>query len=242
MSHVLFSGFTDINRCSFSNVKFPPLHGRNAIFDEPELLEKSGLNEYFCGSCASTILMEKKIEPKEIIDGVRAYLCPICGTPLEELDEESRYEYLASTYEALRENYESKNRYVEAGDFYIGEMEARKKWLKSREKETITKRISDWGYREMITAYKWLSLYGESAALPLLWILITAGIFALAFSQSQAMDLKNAISASLLTIYQTPPPDIPGILALPERLLGLLFNALFILALNRKFRRKGKIS
>ena len=55
------------------------------------------------------------------------------------------------------------------------------------------------------------------------------------------MNFQNALSGSLLTLYQTPPPDIPGIFALPERLFGLLFNALFILALNRKFRRKGRV-
>jgi len=127
---------------------------------------------------------------------------------------------------------------VEAGDFYIGEMEARKKWLKYREKKRITKKISDWGYRRMIDVYKSLSLYGESAALPLIWILTVAGIFAGVFYFSLSMGLNEALSASFLTIYQTPPSQIPPILALPERLLGLLSNALFVLTLNRKFKRK----
>ncbi len=190
---------------------------------------------FWCTNCSS-LFIDTKGEGK---------FCPLCfipnkGNRIYRMEKEELYDLMLSTYEFLRENYESHNRHVEAGEFYIMEMDARKKWLKSREKNRWIKRISDWGYTQMVRAYRWLSLYGESAILPVFWIVMSGIIFASVFSFTQNMGIFDALSASFLTLYQNPPLNMPPILALPERLLGLLLNALFILALNRKFKRRGR--
>jgi uncharacterized protein YjbI with pentapeptide repeats len=223
---------------------------RDAICDEIEGWNES-LPYYWCPSCSS-LLVGKNIQK-----------CPICGFEnINRVEKAEFYEYLMIAYEKLRENYEMNNRHVEAGDFYIGEMEARKKWLEYREKKS-PKRTDVW-HKQLIEIYRILSLYGESVFRPIFWLLSFSIVFAYVFYVfsnglniplydgielyvpkmffNRPIDLLTSVGYSLSTMYQNPPPEIPLIFALPERLLGLLFNALFILALNRKFRRKGRVS
>ncbi len=197
------------------------------------------INHNWCRECSSLVLVKENER------------CPICNSEnLDEIDEKEIYEYITIAYEQLRLNYELHNRHTEAGMFYIGEMESKRKnpdeyfYLGIAGKQKEKKPFLLWIKRNLYPTsfYKYFSLYGESLYRPIAWIFGFGIFFSLIFDMYLKMDIQNALSASFLTMYQTPPPDIPGILALPERLLGLLFNTLFILALNRKFRRKGKIS
>jgi hypothetical protein len=84
-------------------------------------------------------------------------------------------------YSQLRKNYDQRFLFNESSHFFIGEMEAIKKFLrdggdgKSPSERRRNKVTSYAAY----SLYKWLGMYGESAVLPFIWMGIIIGIFAL---------------------------------------------------------------
>lgn len=79
------------------------------------------------------------------------------------------WQLIAQLYRRIRANYEENLRYSEAGDFYIGEMEMRKK-----AETSFLKKLP-------LLLYKAISNYGESYYRPLCWILTILLLFPILF-------------------------------------------------------------
>jgi hypothetical protein len=79
------------------------------------------------------------------------------------------YALIARLYRWLRANYEQNLRYPEAGDFYIGEMEMRRK-----AENSVLKKLP-------LLFYKAMSNYGESYYRPLCWIAVILLFFPILF-------------------------------------------------------------
>jgi uncharacterized protein YjbI with pentapeptide repeats len=165
-------------------------------------------------------------------------------------------------YNQLQLNYEATGRYHEAGEFFVGAMEMRRRG--KREK---------WFIRKGLFFYKWFSLYGERPVRVLIWLVFLALLFGFlnlvvgiqpikasieisvinrnVFSLKALGDLgfwydyMQAIIASLWpisfnkieTAYVVGNSSIGMVLKISETITGYFFISLFILAMNRKFRR-----
>jgi hypothetical protein len=79
---------------------------------------------------------------------------------------------VSKIYNQLRKNYESRLAFNEASNFYIGEMECIRKAFSNKSKLGKLQGFLYW-------VYKWLGMYGESIALPLMWTVITISFFAI---------------------------------------------------------------
>ena len=179
------------------------------------------------------ILREGKIE--NILKNIRKKLDE------DRLEQEMELmEAIAQTYRQLRMAYELSLQYPEAGDFYIGEMEMkrlnavfRKKPIKNRLLRFLIQNFS------LTAFYKYFSYYGECYWLPLLWISLIIIGFSAFYYNHYNLTWNQAIENSFSTFFQMPPSNtkIPILAIAVERLLGLIFTALFILALRRKFKK-----
>ena len=150
--------------------------------------------------------------------------------------------FVAEAYRRLRKNYESNLRYPEAGDFYIGEMEMKRLSATFRGNEVKNKIVKFLFQNFSLTSfYKYFSLYGENYWLSLIWILMTILIFSAVYHYCYGFEQLQAIEASIATFLQYPPNQqnikLPILLTLSERLAGITFIALFVLALRRRFKR-----
>ena len=134
--------------------------------------------------------------------------------------------------------------YPYAGDFYIGEMEMRRRNAKLFGRRVKNKILRFFIQNFSLTAfYKYFSLYGENYWLPLVWIFLTIILFGYVLS---LMGIPNPWGASAFTFFQMPPKYVETLFefsfwlsmaVLLERLAGVLFTALFVLALRRKFKK-----
>ncbi|MBN1573000.1 MAG: pentapeptide repeat-containing protein [Deltaproteobacteria bacterium] len=178
-------------------------------------------------------------------------------------DKENEHYEVQNIYNQLRLNYEKTGRYHEAGDFFVGAMEMRKKGTR----ESIITRL-------MLFFYKYISLYGEQPIMAFLWILLTPFLFIPLYLLSGLKykdpsrplecnffniidfiknlnweDIVNTFYFSLSNLalgkylsvsFDTglvPLSNITNFVILLENVCGLLFITLFLLAMNRKFRR-----
>ena len=157
---------------------------------------------------------------------------------------EKDYELVADIYRRLRASYESRLQYPYAGDFYIGEMEMRRRNAKLFGRRVKNKILRFFIQNFSLTAfYKYFSLYGENYWLPLVWIFLTIILFGYVLS---LMGIPNPWGASAFTFFQMPPKYVETLFefsfwlsmaVLLERLAGVLFTVLFVLALRRKFKK-----
>ena len=159
------------------------------------------------------------------------------------------YKFVAEIYRKLRLNYERDLRFPEAGDFYIGEMEMRREDAKLKN-DTI--KI----HYYLISLYKHFSNYGENYLRPLPWMLgisiLFAFIYLFIYAQIVSWNPLNFEFAdiswfweyfemSILIFIQMPPKDLDmNLLIAFERILGVLFIALFVLSIRRKFKKGGE--
>ncbi|ODS41291.1 hypothetical protein BEH94_08600 [Candidatus Altiarchaeales archaeon WOR_SM1_SCG] len=162
------------------------------------------------------------------------------------------YEFIAEIYRKLRLNYEHNLRFSEAGDFYIGEMEMRRKnvklfgrEIKNRILNLISRNIS------LIAWYRNFSYYGENYFLPVVWMFaITLGFAFYYYSPADfftgfdihginASNFLESWKTSIMILFQMPPEQMTFSIFI-ERILGVLFVALFVLALRRKFKKGGE--
>lgn len=93
----------------------------------------------------------------------------ILDVPDKRYEPEERLRLVADTYRQLRLNYESNRQEAEAGDFYIGQMEMRR-----RDKASYT-----WLYRSLLGVYRVLAMYGESYQRPVCFYFTLGLLFAL---------------------------------------------------------------
>lgn len=172
--------------------------------------------------------------------------------------EQNHYE-VHRLYNQLIDNYEETNRYHEAGDFFAGMMEMRRR--ESFEKIRI--RIALWFYRLF-------SLYGERPAFALMWLallIFVSGLFTLHFGitsvntdseisrdifnlgglfkpgfwteylQALFVSLRVFTFGRVETVYFMSDPIWGPLIQIIETVFGAVFLSLFVLAMNRKFRR-----
>lgn len=160
---------------------------------------------------------------------------------------------IETLYRQLKINYENKRNYPDAGDFYIGEMEMRRRNPK-------TSRFDRW---IILPFYKCVSNYGEDYKRTLYWIggLILLSAYSLMFT---GMKVKERIIDYYPSLPQNPnglkdfgelvnivarsiilqPSAFAESTSLGSRIIltfttifGILLIALFTLALRRRFRR-----
>lgn len=160
-------------------------------------------------------------------------------------DGDKNYQEISAIYNQLRKNYESKLRFNEGSDFFIGEMECRKKHLISE-----GNKLKASGYH----LYEWIALYGESAFLPLvvyLPIMIVGFSFArilmgyepphdipLARCEIHTYNISDFCNSSIDSIssfFQFPRSQ--NFLDIIERIFSVPILGTAFIALKRKFER-----
>lgn len=154
------------------------------------------------------------------------------------------YGAVAQLYRRLRRNYEINYRFAEAGEFFIGEMEMRRRdvntSVKSERIRNIVLRLKR--NFSLLGLYKLLSLYGESYKLPIIWAFIVIvsypilmnWLFNVSLPQSDDF-LYTYLRTSASSFFQM---DSTYSAYIGERILGFLIIGLLFIALKRKFERK----
>jgi len=171
----------------------------------------------------------------------------------EKRGEEKNYALIGKLYRQLKHNYEEQRDPITAGDFHFGEMEMRrleppKNWFLR-----VLKR-----YLSAIAFYRWISGYGEDYVRALAWIVGVIVVFALAFAVIPALALQTSPSSGvsqpmeglwprllysvMCFLLRGDKPLQPAYLAghylsVAEGILGPPLIAMFVLALNRQFKR-----
>jgi uncharacterized protein YjbI with pentapeptide repeats len=140
---------------------------------------------------------------------------------------------VAQIYRRLRENYEKANRYSDAGDFYVGEMEV----LRNTVRGNKYLQFKWW----LNSIYFYLSKYGESVTLPLRYSLVLILLFAgirVGYSPSISATLQGfieALSDSFLAYIQLRSKTT---IDLYQRVLSAPLLAMTAVAIKRTLDRK----
>jgi uncharacterized protein YjbI with pentapeptide repeats len=159
-----------------------------------------------------------------------------------------QYKLIAEPYRRLQANYINNYRYAEAGDFHIGEQE-----MVRKAKGKIGQ------YLSTNFLYKIISYYGESFLLPLFWLIVALLGFSLWLLCEMDYDLSwsgsfflfngdywNAFlrNLSFVTFNRAgisqilTQPYQHGIVAI-ENIVVVVLVTFFVLALRRRYKRKG---
>ena len=148
----------------------------------------------------------------------------------EDFIDDKNYGEIATIYHQLRKNYESSLRFVEAGGFFIGEMEAMRKGLWK------SNRIIDKLLSLTYGLYKVIAMYGESIFLPSTWLTGIVLVFAILRYLSNNSSFTEAFLDSLFAASQFPRANT--IADLMERVISFPFLGILFIALRRRFERK----
>ena len=134
-------------------------------------------------------------------------------------------------YRQLRLNLEADRQEVEAGAFYTGQMDMRRKDKNFRRE-----------YRSLLLIYRFISMYGESYVRPLVLYFILGSLLAVAYRMlgtiSYADGLFSALTAGAL--FRNVPDGVEGwekLLVYFNMLADILLLGLTLVALRRAFRR-----
>lgn len=161
------------------------------------------------------------------------------------LDENKNYEELSYIYNQLRKNYETRLLFNEASHFFVGEMEAIRKSMLS--KNTLRDKVSAIGY----ALYKWLALYGESISLPLLmWTPSIIVIFILLryfLTGTCSLAVEDKLSAGSCEIWDHIVDSLAAYFQFPrsgayymdtiERIISIPILGTAFIAIRRRFER-----
>jgi len=217
----------------FINVEFEdPKHVRFDDFDLGSVsflhsdVSRIDIGEKVCWRKGNKLFDEYKADNEESVntdDGELSYT----------------YEYVSTVYRRLRENLEAKMRYVEAGSFYVGEMECKRKGF------TGKNRLLKWIGRNLspLAFYKYMSNYGESYTRPIeivLLLLIAVPIFQTIYQlscQSPGARLADNFAYVALAFFQVHTNDLWQLLI---RLISLLLMGQLFIALRRNFERRSR--
>ena len=139
---------------------------------------------------------------------------------------------VADLYRQLRLNLEGTKQEVEAGAFYVGQMEMRR-----------LDNFYSWHHRLLLTAYRVLATYGENYLRPFLWYaIILAPLYALAYwilgSVSYSEGLFSALTAGAL--IREVPKGIESwetLLVYSNMLTSIFLLGLTLIAFRRRFSR-----
>lgn len=143
-------------------------------------------------------------------------------------------------YRQLKKNYENRGDFPRAGDFHIGEKEARRR-----------NSSTSWSMRLLLTVYRTLSKYGERAFPAVCWLVIlligcaTGYYFLLDTMPSDPHTPVTAMKAAILSLNATffpfSPLELNGIIVqlinLIQRLFSPLLLGLLALAIRQRVKR-----
>lgn len=169
-------------------------------------------------------------------------------------DDERNHELIAKLYRQLKHNYEERRDPIRAGDFHVGEMEMRRL---ARPPNTRIRRFLKRNVCSL-ALYKWISWYGEDYMRPF-WRTVTVILgFAAAFALVPALALQTStdpmqpqpvhgwwphmLYSLMCFLLRGDKPFEPMTLAgyyasVIEGIMGPPLIAMFVLALNRRFKR-----
>ncbi|AJW71048.1 pentapeptide repeat-containing protein [Nitrosopumilus adriaticus] len=152
------------------------------------------------------------------------------------LEKNKNYDDVSDIYAQLRKNYETRLRFTEASNFFIGELECLKKGL---QKGSVREKLSS----IMYSIHKYLSLYSESYFLPLA---VWAPVLILSFlvlrnytgycAVSDECHLVGRVTDSLSAFFLFPRSE--GLLDVLERVLSIPILGSAFVGLKRKFERR----
>jgi len=226
--------FTRLQKGSEGN---PVLFFTDVQFDKPELVwfnEFDLANTSFLYTDVSKINIGESVawgSDRRIFDERRA----------DEGKHHVNYEVVATVYRRLRQNLESKMRYTEAGRFFIGEMECKRKNVKI--KNPVLRWIRT-NFLSALTWYKYMSNYGESYSRVILWIFLTPTIAAMLTTLSQTpfahqfiTNLLQNLENYILAFFQLKTDNA---IELALRIISLLFMGQLYISLRRRFERRYK--
>jgi|SRR5215217_410290 len=155
-------------------------------------------------------------------------------------------ETVITEYRNLRENYEYNLRYEEAGQFFIREMELRRKYKQQSiaTDKTIKEKNRLEGIFSFAGLYYYLSDYGESTRKPLI---ITASTFVTGtlyfwYLKGFSMDAASLSDSIRRTLQSFFPffslPENPGLAEMILKATALPLAGLFVITLRRKLERR----
>ncbi|MFZ3166177.1 MAG: pentapeptide repeat-containing protein [Candidatus Methanoperedens sp.] len=202
-----------------SDVKFQDVNLSNVSFLYTDITKVEFLNEKWAKKNGRLIVVDESIREGWIT-----------------------YDAIAQLYRRLRWNYEANYKFAEAGDFFIGEMEMRRRNVITRFRNENIRNIELWIKENfsLLGIFKHLSLYGESYIRPLIFAFIIIISYPLLmhwlFNASSVIQpddfLYVDLRKSAASFFQMDSTYIV------ERIIGIPILGLSFIALKRKFERK----
>ena len=141
---------------------------------------------------------------------------------------------VADLYRQLRLNLEGSRQEVEAGDFYIGQMEMRRRdpgnWPERR------------FHMLLLSGYRLLAMYGESYIRPFAWYVIFAFLFAIGYWMVGNVSYPDGFFSALTSgaLFREVPKGIVSwekMLVYFNMLFDILLLGLTVVALRRRFSK-----
>lgn len=266
-SNSSFIGKTEMSRCEFINANFSyvdfqgELELSNVKFPEIDLkkVKEPGFEipiRFNYSTMRQRVRIIGKAEDPIVLEGVSflgvnlqniefnnvKWLSPRLTWRKIILDElmlntNKNYDDVSDIYAQLRKNYETRLRYTESSNFFIGELESLKKGL---QKGSIREKLSSILY----SVQKYLSFYGESYFLPLvIWMPFLIGVFFVIRNQTGYCAVENEchmigrITDSLSAFFLFPRSE--GLIDISERVLSIPILGSIFVGLKRKFERRN---
>ncbi|MCD6514116.1 MAG: pentapeptide repeat-containing protein [Candidatus Odinarchaeota archaeon] len=94
-------------------------------------------------------------------------------------DEDLTMDNVLTVLRGLRENYDYYLKYEESGKFFVEEMDLKRKLAFKKRTRSISSFFANFLESSILLLYRWLCLYGESIARPIIWIPVIILAFAL---------------------------------------------------------------
>jgi uncharacterized protein YjbI with pentapeptide repeats len=166
-------------------------------------------------------------------------------------NEEKECALIGKLYRQLKHNYEEQRDPITAGDFHFGEMHMRR--LSNPPKNRLLRFLKR--NLSFLALYRWISGYGEDYALALGWIVAVTFGFAAAFDWIPSLALQtlstgvavhglgpHLVYSVLCLLFRGDTLYQPGhfwghCASVAEGVIGIPLLAMFVLALNRRFKR-----
>lgn len=225
--------FSDRLYVRFDNVRWEPrpedfIFDARFVFHPPEKWqEKTGLNSEILEALPKIFNTESPYQTGKDKKAMLADCAPLVRQDVERLARE------------IRRSNEEYGSYSDAGDFYIAEMEYRRK-------KTPAKPLKPLLFKLALLLYKLVSNYGESPSRALGWIFLLwfiPSIIKLLFckSFSQCLNFSGYVLANMLAL-QYPAEHLLQAYNCPliwtlHKVIGISVITLFLLAVRRRFSR-----
>ncbi|MEM0330679.1 MAG: hypothetical protein QXW84_04820, partial [Archaeoglobaceae archaeon] len=152
-------------------------------------------------------------------------------------DDDLKLENVLAVYRSLRDNYDYYLKYEDSGKFFVNEMRLKRRFI-GRLSSGSTRKLSDVVEKFVMLFYEAISLYGESYARPILFLIACIILFSfLRFLGNEGdSTLLEELEKSAYTFFQLYWDGKP--LTLIERILSAAILANLYISLRRKLERK----